>query len=290
MLGMLALTACASSPSSSPTVAGGHDIHRNSVMITNLAANHGGTGIVLRSTQSASLILTNAHVCKVVEQGGLVRGEAGSFMVTAYKPSLKNDLCLIKVEGNLKANTAVSKRAPKAYYDQTAVSGHPALMPNIISRGHFSGRQVLQVVIGIKKCTEEDAQNPEKALACMLIGGIPIIKSYDSALVSATIMPGSSGSGVYNSDNELAGVVFAGSGQLGYGWTVPYQSVIDFLTRESKSLQYSLPNNELDLFGDKKERTEEVMFEKLHKVCESSEQGKLGQICAIVKTDALWYK
>jgi V8-like Glu-specific endopeptidase len=42
------------------------------------------------------------------------------------------------------------------------------------------------------------------------VGGIPDIMQYDSTLVTATIMPGSSGSGVYNENKELAGVVFAG--------------------------------------------------------------------------------
>jgi S1-C subfamily serine protease len=287
MVAVLALTACASVQQSSQG-----DIHESAVIITNIAQHHGGTGIVLRSSQSSSLVLTNSHVCKVVENGGLVSGTAGKFMVSAYKHSQKNDLCLLKVEGDLKANTIVAKNAPVPYRSSAIVSGHPALMPNIITRGHFSGRQVIPIMVGIKPCTADDANDPSKGLACMLIGGIPLIREFDSVLVSATIMPGSSGSGVYNSKNELSGVVFAGAGELGYGWTVPYQSLQDFLYSEAGTLSYKLPNNIVDIFGQSQGRnqTEEVLFQRLHKVCASTDREKLSAICEATKTDATWYK
>lgn len=287
--GMLALSACASVQQQAST----GDIHDSTVMITNVEQNHGGTGIVLRSSQSSSLILTNSHVCKVVEEGGVVSGVAGKFMVSSYKHSKKNDLCLIKVEGNLQANTVVAQTAPVPYRSEAVVSGHPALMPNIITRGHFSGRQVLQVMVGIKPCTAEDAENPQYGFLCMLVGGIPTMREFDSVLVSATIMPGSSGSGVYNSDNELSGVVFAGSGELGYGWTVPYQSMRDFLYSEAKTLPYKIPNNSKDIFGrsvDKSRQVEEVLYQRLHKACNGDDRNKLLAVCETAKTDATWYK
>jgi len=55
-------------------------------------------------------------------------------------------------------------------------------------------------------------------------------------LVTATIMPGSSGSGVFNEDMELSGLAFAGSGDLGYAWTVPYEDMMYFLNKELENL------------------------------------------------------
>lgn len=267
--------------------------HQNTVMITNLAKNHGGTGIVLRSTQDSSLILTNSHVCGVVEEGGLVRGSAGSFMVTAYKRSEKNDLCLIKVDADMKANTKIAEVAPEPYSARVSVSGHPALMPNIITHGHLSGREMIPIMVGVKPCTPEDADDPAKGMACVFLGGLPIVKEFDSVLVSATIMPGSSGSAVYNSKNELIGVVFAGSGELGYGWTVPYQSVTDFLFKEAKTLKYKLPTNTLDLFGSSGRSSSnslDAFSERLHDVCSSDNKTKIKTLCELGKSDVTWYK
>jgi hypothetical protein len=73
-----------------------------------------------------------------------------------------HDLCLITVEGNLKAHTKVAQRAPVAYYENALVSqAIPALMPNVVTSGHFSGRKVISVMKGIKPCTAEQQKIPE---------------------------------------------------------------------------------------------------------------------------------
>jgi S1-C subfamily serine protease len=267
------------------------NLHTNSVMITNMDANHGGTGIILKSSQDSSLVLTNSHVCGVVEEGGLVKSEAGQFAVSSYKRSKKNDLCLIKVEGDLKGGAKIANKAPVPYYGRAAISGHPALYPNVVTNGHFSGRAILPIVTGIRKCTEEEKTDEKSGIYCALLGGIPVIKKFDSALVTATIMPGSSGSGVYNSDHELSGVVFAGEGNLSYAWTVPYASMRDFLFRESKTIPYSTPTNTTDLFGNGSEKvSQESLFRRLHVVCASAKRELIQDICEIAKTDITWYK
>lgn len=265
-------------------------IHGNTVMITNLAKNHGGTGVVLRSTINQSLVLTNSHVCRVVEQGGLVRGEAGSFMVSAYKHSVKNDLCLIKVDANLRGSTKISEEAPEPFVDEAIVSGHPALMPNVITKGHVSGRQNIAIITGVKPCSPEDLTGPN-GLACLFLGGIPVIKNFDSVLVTATIMPGSSGSAVYNSQGQLIGLVFAGSGDLGYAWTVPFESVTDFLGKEAKTLSYKLPTNTVDLSeASSHAGSLDDFFTKLHVACSGSNKDKLDKYCQLEKSNVIWYK
>lgn len=276
----LSLASCASSSKKS------HDLYAGSVKVTNTKANHGGTGIVLRSSDTASLVLTNAHVCGVIENGGLVAGVNGSYMVTGYKKSELADLCLVKVAGNLGYNTAIASHPPQLHYEKASISGHPALMPNVITKGHFSGREKVAVLVGIKKCTEEDAKDERKAAACYFLGGLPIIKEFESILVTATIMPGSSGSGVYNSQNELAGVAFAGSGQIGYAWTVPYEAVMNFLHKEAKTLKYQTPSNQVDVFGDGSgESSAELFMMKLRKVCGSEVKEKFSRLCELADSD-----
>ncbi|HEY5235775.1 MAG TPA: serine protease, partial [Rhabdochlamydiaceae bacterium] len=237
-LGALALVALALHIASPP-----NDITASSVMVTNVIGTSGGTGIILESSDTSSLILTNSHVCKILEKGGLVTGRAGKFAVTTYKHSQKYDLCLVTVDGNLHARTKIANRAPVAFYEKALISGHPSLYPNVITSGHFSGRSVISVMEGLIPCTDEQKADPATNTICELIGGLPNIKRFDSTLVTATIMPGSSGSGVYNENNELSGVAFAGSGEgIGYAWVVPYESMRNFLDVESKKLDFVSPD------------------------------------------------
>lgn len=275
------LGACATSPRNA-------DLHRNTVKVTNMSANHGGTGIILRSGDSNSYVLTNSHVCGVVESGGLVSGEAGQFMVTGYKRSLSHDLCIIRVSGDLGANAKVASRPPDLYNEDASISGHPGLMPNVITRGHFSGKSVITILVGVRACTEAEASSEDTALICGLLGGIPILKQFQSTLVTATIMPGSSGSGVYNSDDELSGVAFAGAGDLGYAWTVPYEYMKNFLNKEQYHIPFTVPSNEVDLLSsaDKKKNVEAYVI-RLKKVCNTASREKIKELCALADNDIL---
>lgn len=282
---ILALSGCAvgqSRPDSS-------DASANSVKVTNMAGNHGGTGIILKSTTTVSLVLTNSHVCGVVEDGGLVSSRAGNFQVIAYKKSEVADLCLIKVAGDLRGGVKIAKRPPVPYYEKALVSGHPALYPNVKSTGHFSGRESIQILVGFKPCTVEDLADEDKAYVCELLGGLPIIKNFDSVLVTATIMPGSSGSAVYNEDMELSGVVFAGQGDLGYAWTVPYEYMKNFIGKEAKHLKYEKPSNVVDLFANKgsKRTTFTESMEKLQSACESTDKTKIKHLCDVLQNSLL---
>lgn len=275
---MLAMAGCASKPQKPDTA----DATANSVKITNMAKNHGGTGIILRSSDTASLVLTNSHVCGVVEDGGLVTGQAGSFMVTEYKRSEQHDLCLIRVAGNLHGRVKLASRPPDTYHERALISGHPALYPNVKTVGHFSGREPIAILVGFKPCTDEEKNDPDKGMMCMIVGGMPIVKEFDSVLVTATIMPGSSGSGVYNSNMELSGVVFAGQGGLGYAWTVPYEYLRSFLTEEAGNLEYSRPTNMVALFSGKGSQQLEFM-KKAEAACDSSDKTKIQNLCDLMQ-------
>jgi S1-C subfamily serine protease len=172
------------------------------------------------------------------------------------------------------------------------ISGHPALMPNVVTTGHFSGRKVIAVMKGLKPCTAEQANDPGTALLCMIVGGIPDVVQYDSTLVTATIMPGSSGSGVYNSDKELAGVAFAGSENFGFAWTVPYESMKNFIDFESKTLEAKRPDNSVDFTGadNSKKDTEEAMIEKLRSVCGGADRIKIKDTCRLVDQNMISFK
>lgn len=229
---------------------------RTTVMITRMDGRSGGTGVILSSNANSSYILTNAHVCGVVKNGGLVRTDYQEGVVTTYRVSNTHDLCLIKTNVNFRVNTKIAASTPEVYSEAT-VSGHPLLLPTIVTHGSFSQKEIVTVMTGFRPCTEADLSTPAAGY-CLFFGGIPIIKTYQAQVISATIQPGSSGSAVFNSSGEIAGLVFAGSGDIGYGMIVPQEYVSYFVNSEWSSLEDQTPNTILSLTpqenGDSKAR------------------------------------
>lgn len=274
-----------------------NDVQSSAVMITNTEGTHGGSGVILSSSQTRSEILTNSHVCRVVENGGMVKTKNREYAVTSYKHSKTHDICLITVDANLRINTAVAKETPDPYYETARISGHPSLFPNVVTSGHYSGKKVISVMTGVRPCTEEDIKDERKVILCMLMGGIPEIKRYESTLVTATISPGSSGSGVYNDKGELTGLVFAGAGNLGYAWTVPYEFLINFLEKEQQTIEASRPNNTIDIFSGqgsgrnqlKPNFNEIEAINKVYEVCENPKD-KMKQFCSNLSSDMVYRK
>lgn len=270
-----------------------NDITANSVMITNIDGTHGGSGVILKSSQARSEVLTNAHICKVIQSGGVVSSKAGMFLVATYKVSKFHDVCLLTVNGNLQGHTKVASSPSRSYYDKATISGHPALLPNVMTSGHVSGRKIIPVLLGFRPCTDKDLEDPKKGAVCVIAGALPEVRLFNSLLVTATIMPGSSGSGVYNEDMELMGLAFAGSGNLGYAWTVPYESLKFFLEKEVKTLEEKAASTLL--FGESEDESNKgvdtaTVLKKLKKVCSESSSAELEELCRVVKGNTLWIK
>lgn len=209
------------------------------VMITNFQGNSGGSGVVISNTPSESTVLTNKHVCDgALQNGGKIRLVSGEeHMVTGYLTGIEHDLCVLTVASDLKNSIKVASRTPDLYSEAT-ITGHPALMPNVITNGHFGGRQIITIMTGVRKCTKKDLEDPELGIFCMFFGVIPIIENFESQIVTATIMPGSSGSAVLNSSGELSGLVFAGNSRgISYAYIVPFEAVQNFLNNEAPALK-----------------------------------------------------
>lgn len=257
------------------------------VMITNLAETSGGTGVVYNSSTTNSEIITNGHVCGVVKNGGIVKNDNIKGFVTSYYVSKLHDLCLIKTNANFNAESTIAK-TPPAIYSQAAVSGHPHLLPTLITKGTFTNKLVVSVMTGFRQCEEADLQNPDTSLLCLLTGGIPVVKNYESQVVGATIQAGNSGSAVYNESGEVAGLVFAGSGDLSYGMIVPQEYLYSFIKDELPLAQFVQPNTTLGI--------EDLgLKNKLKSVCFRYRLGDenlapIAKYCNLVNTDLIFNK
>lgn len=258
------------------------DLTKNAVMIVNKEENHGGTGIIFHSTKAGSFVLTNFHVCNAVKSGGIIKTTTGDYQIQSFLESQVSDLCLIYTSADLKQMTRLASKEPLVFSVSKA-AGHPALMPTVISVGHFSDRRIISVMTGNRPCTDADMQDPLNSLYCGFFGAVPVIKSYDSQLITSTIMPGSSGSGVYNANNELSAVVFAGQGDFGYGWVVPYDQVKQFLNFESFTGKWQTIDQTLNKLAEEKTTTKDMQ-----KKCDNAKNIKIVQFCQILKRDLLW--
>lgn len=256
------------------------------VMVTNITGSSGGSGVVISTTSKESIILTNSHVCGVVKNGGVISNNNGqSFLVTKYAQSKLHDLCMVHVQSDLKYSSKIAPKAPELY-DEATVSGHPALLPNVLTKGHFSGKRIIQVMTGVRECTAEDLKNG-LGLFCMIMGGVPVIQSYESMLVTAMIMPGSSGSAIYNKKGQVSGLVFAGMGELSYAFAVPYEYIVEFMHED---LEYKIPSYVLDIAElMKEEQRVKVTKEQLKRICQTPNlQPKAREVCDTAVRDIEW--
>lgn len=201
------------------------------VKVTNPDGSSGGSGVIIKSSNEDSFVLTNYHVCDVLlKRGGKITKVNGTeHAIVSMARDGEHDLCMVKVLANLGAAIDVAEESP-GNYSEALITGHPHLMPNILSKGHFGGRDIITLMWDVKRCSKKDLENPRTGLICFFVGGLPVLRSFEARVVSALIMPGSSGSAVLNDKKELSGLVFAGNGKgLSYAYAVPLEAIRSFL-------------------------------------------------------------
>jgi len=186
----------------------------------------GGTGSVFKSYPKATHILTNKHICRLIEQGGTVERNGKTYKITHYKKFPNHDLCLVRIRVGLGIETelgdSIAQKSSISY-----ISGHPNLLPHIVTKGHLSSRKDINLVVGIKECTEEDSD-----FGCAWFGGRPDYKTFDAQVASNLIKPGSSGSAVFNDAGQVVGVAFAAAGggrEFSHAYIVPHIYLLFFL-------------------------------------------------------------
>lgn len=259
------------------------------VRITNLEQNSGGSGSIIVHSPTHSFVLTNAHVCEVVKNGGYVQTDSEqNYPVVSFRQSKEHDLCLIRVNSDLKVSADIAENPPERY-SVSYTSGHPRLLPTIITKGHFSGKQLIRVLVGAKECTEEDRRNPDTAFVCAIVGRLPLIKTYSSQVTSNLIQPGSSGSAVFNAQGEVSSVIFAGSGELSFAFAVPYEHIVSFIAQEYRGLKDQIPDSTNS--GTKNSFKTREYLRKIINLCSENENAKNSSVCKSLGNfeDLLYY-
>ena len=90
-------------------------MYKYAVKIMNAEGTAGGTGVIIKSTPVASLILTNAHICELFDKkvGRVITDDNDEYIVASIKVADSHDLCILKVFVDLGLNITVAKNHQK---------------------------------------------------------------------------------------------------------------------------------------------------------------------------------
>jgi S1-C subfamily serine protease len=205
------------------------DFRSVTVQVTVPDGSTGGTGTILTSSIAGSVIVTNAHVCELVENGGFVVTTQGKFAVQKILKDPDHDLCLVGVTVNLGLKSKIASSTPKPG-SNVRISGHPYLLPHMLVSGHLSNSMQVELITELVPCTEEDFS--KSPMICMIFDGMPIVRVYNAITASALIAPGNSGSAVYNDEGHIIALVFAGIGRaVSPALLVPHEYIVNFLNK-----------------------------------------------------------
>lgn len=213
ILGMMLMPLNPSLPSAVIRVTDPHDLPKVSALL--LMKESSGSSTVISSGPQGSDLLTNNHVCEGAKKGGgLVILDGKMYEMVAIKPSTGVDLCLVHVKEDLKQHVELSDKAPNVG-DEILTGGYPLTLPIIIQKGFVS-----------KTSNFGSRKAPEVLM-----------------VISVLVQPGSSGTGVFNSEGRLVGVIEAmrrdeKSDSVGFGLAVPLRNVRIFMKEESPELQW----------------------------------------------------
>lgn len=134
-----------------------------------------GTGSVVKITDTETYIITNNHVSGEDEPNVSLYVQDGNkkLIATVVKHHPYVDMAVIKLQGKLEGKTAITKIASINMQDQIYIVGNPLHNKMIYTEGVMAGY------------------------------------TDTSLLIQAPCIFGSSGSGIYNTNGELVGLVYA---------------------------------------------------------------------------------
>jgi hypothetical protein len=110
----------------------------------------------------------------------------------------------------------------------------------------------------------------------------------DARVVSNLIQPGSSGSGVFNQQGELIGVVFAGASRdFSFGFIVPQEYVLDFV-KTAHNLAWVAVGTPVD---DNGVLGRVFNFEKCKdSILDTPKYAKIKKFCKSINDNMIWSK
>jgi serine protease Do len=193
------------------------DVANAVVMILPYTLDHamtGGTGFLVKSKTRGPVILTNRHVCEVMNPDNVIyyiEQPPIRYAGRRIKKSANTDLCAIQVPEEFLRSRKPLRLAtrPLQIGQHVNVYGHPFLNPLTYSEGHYINT------------TREPLNFKDGTLSADTI--------MQMGRVDFMVQPGNSGSPLLNDANEVVGIIFAMEGGNHMGLFIPLDEIQQFL-------------------------------------------------------------
>lgn len=205
------------------------------VRILNTDGTSGGTGFLLRVPGGRSMLLTNKHVCGLADKDGRIvalTADGYYYNTTVLAQSTEDDLCFLNTpptSGGLELASDVSD-GQRVY-----ILGHGLLEPIALAQGNLGGELFLELVVSVNQpCIQGQTEIDPGELGEFF--GIEnfCAQRFLSQMVTATTLPGNSGSPVLSETGSVVGIVFAGLDTGVRGYMVPSRRIEKFINETFK--------------------------------------------------------
>lgn len=179
----------------------------------------GGTGFLTRGKSGKPVLVTNWHVCRLVENGALIAERAKEFEIPVRPRMMdtEHDLCVLDPAPGKVIKLGKEPHKFSAIY----IMGHPLLKPLTPSFGLFSGEIRDTIVYPI----EDSGECAKGGTAVGGFFGIGCAVTMDLGDTTAPIFPGNSGSPAVDANGDLIGVINSSDGRTGWGAFIPLRYV-----------------------------------------------------------------
>ncbi len=195
----------------------------------------GGTGFAIKGMSGKTYILTNRHICRSSKSGFLkaIYGK-DTFIVKVIKESESNDLCIVEAPDSVRTGLRLARSVKLG--ERAYAVGHPLLEAITVTEGELSSYMSIPMQIG-ENVTPDECKPPYNRIIDVsdnpfaLIAGVWNVCIEDIQCNSSTIpiLPGNSGSPVFNIWGNVIGVVFAATESGVHSYIVPLVVVMEFL-------------------------------------------------------------
>lgn len=202
-------------------------VHNNSVKLSAVSRNGGGTGFYVESSKGV-VIITNAHVCLADTNWTVSDGTTDIGRASVIKSELKADLCAMTAPN--KPSFLPELGSDPSLYSHTFTIGYPYVRDITVQSGYTLLRRFAPIMFADVPEAQCKALSGESQTLFTMYGFVPFCRlKQDTYYTNMITHPGQSGSPVYNARGYIVGVIQSYDPNTHNGQFIPVSILKDFI-------------------------------------------------------------